>query len=151
MDQIKKNFIRLIYKIKNFKEINKKMYKGKIFRYNTKGMYLLPKLNIKISEIKQFFQRGINGYSYVDRYSIRDWFLTNIVNLLHDMQLDLHGSPYDISYEEWQSILKRMEECFRQANEDTCDEQYSDDYAFQKRMLDEGLSLFVNYFYDLWD
>lgn len=151
MDQIKKNFTRLIYRIKNFKEINKKMYKGKIFRYNTKGMYLLPKLNIKISEIKQFFQRGINGYSYVDRYSIKDWFLINIVNLLHDMQLDLHGSPCNISYEEWQSILKRMEECFRQADNDTCDEQYIDNYAFQKRMLDEGLSLFVNYFYDLWD
>ena len=151
MEQIKKNFIRLILRIKNGREIEKKMYKGKIFRYNTKGMYLLPKLNIKINEIKQFFQRGLNGYSYVDRYSIRDWFLDNIVNLLHDMQLDLHGCPINMSFEEWQSVLSRMYECFRQGNEDTCDEKYKDDYAFQKRMLDEGLSLFVNYFYDLWD
>lgn len=150
--RVKENLNRLIYRIKNAKLITKNRYKGKIFRYDTKGMYLIPRIRLRIDEIRQFFQRGRCGYSYVDAYSIRDWFLDTIVNILHDMILDLHGYPMDFeSFEDWQFTLHSMRECFRQANENTCDEKYVDDYEYRNQCLKDGLSLFVKYFEDLWD
>lgn len=151
-ERIKDNFCRLINKVINYKTISHKKYKGKIFRYNTKGMYLIPRIKLRVDEFRQFIQRGKCSYSYVDVYSISCWFLDNIVNLLHDMILDLHGYPINFeSFEDWKCVLETMYECFRQANENTCDEKYVEDYKYRHDMLKSGLDLFVKYFDDLWD
>lgn len=129
-------------------------YCGKIFRYNTKGMYFVSKLKLRLDEFVQFLERGRNGYSHVDRWSINEWFLDNIINLLGDMLSNLHGYPTNdeiTCFEDWVSILETMRECFRQANENTCDEKYIDDYEYRREMLNYGLNLFVKYFNDLWD
>lgn len=140
-------------KIKNAK-LNTR-YSGKIFRYNTKGMYLLPRIKIRINEISNFIQRGKKGYTDVDAYSIRDWFVKIMPHILNDMIQDIHGYPVGIveirSMQDWLSVLETMKECFRQADETTCDDKYVNDEEYRQEMLLNGLNLFVRYFNDLWD
>ena len=40
--------------------------------------------------------------------------------VLDTMRANLHGSPYGITFEEWQNILERMSYCFKEAHEETC-------------------------------
>lgn len=140
-------------KIKNAK-LNT-IYSGKIFRYDTRGMYLLSRLRVRLSEFISFIQRGKKGYSNIEAYSIKDWFLNIMPHMLDDMISDLHGYPLGLeeinSLEDWESELKLMSYCFRQASETSCDDKYEDNEEYRHDMQVLGLNLFVRYFDNLWD
>ena len=81
-----------------------------------------------LRELKWKFQRFHRGYSDNDAWSIRDWFLLIMPKVLDTMRANLHGSPYGITFEEWQNILERMSYCFKEAHEETCSQtnEYED-------------------------
>ena len=88
--------------------------------------------------VKCAYQRILFGYCDRDVWSIRDWFLAVIPNMLDDMSDNLHGFPssyspdsIDIheiqikdasmsSLEEWMKTLKHMAFLLREADEETC-------------------------------
>ena len=164
------------------------------------------------------YQRLRYGYCYRDAWSINEWFVTIIPNMIHDLRINTHGYPgYFTGTEEenvqkWDRILERMEFLFREAKEETCSRKnpYEDAHdrardAFIKKYglfgealktedeksqektksysrmytmsdvpeykdisdswlaaeselatyrnccMEEGMKLFVKYFWDLWD
>ena len=93
-------------------------------------------LRDKFYNLKWKFQRFHRGYSDNDAWSIRDWFLLIMPKVLDTMRANLHGSPYGITFEEWQNILERMSYCFKEAYEETCSQtnEYEDmfDITFEE-------------------
>jgi hypothetical protein len=85
-------------------------------------------LRDKFYNLKWKLQRFHRGYSDNDAWSIRDWFLLTMPKALDTMRANLQGSPYGITFEEWQNILERMSFCFKEAHEDTCSQtnEYED-------------------------
>lgn len=92
-----------------------------------------PSHNSPLRQIKRWkeditciCQRLRYGYCYRDVWSIDEWFLTVIPNMIHDLRINGHGYPgYFTGTEEenvrkWDMILKRIEFLFREANEETC-------------------------------
>ena len=148
----------LIYKIDNQDEINKSKYRGHIFSKSPPSN-LLYKLRYRKNELLDAFYRAKNGYSKWQPYDIKSWFAVNITHLLHDMILDLHGSPVyvdedgnvvSIDYDEWKTILIKMYNAFKKSlNEDETDLEEDSEEA--RKNLKEGLELFVKYFDNLWD
>ena len=149
MNIIKENFLRLIKRIRNSEKINKKLYKGKIFREDLQGMFFWNKLPRRKDELISAYQRAKNGYAKWEVYDIKSWFAINITHMLHDMILNLHSYPMGMSYDEWKSILKQMHKHFKLSlSEDETDFEHSEE---AKKHLKDGLNLFVKYFDDLWD
>lgn len=88
--------------------------------------------------VKYSYQRIRYGYCDRDIWSIRDWFLAVIPNMLDDMADNLHGFPSSYSpdcidvhsiqmedssrnsLEEWKDTLKHMAFLLREAGEETC-------------------------------
>ena len=93
-------------------------------------------LRDKFYNLKWKLQRFHRGYSDNDAWSIRDWFLLTMPKVLDTMRANLHGSPYGITFEEWQNILERMSYCFKEAHEETCSQtnEYEDmfDITFEE-------------------
>lgn len=154
------------------KAIPIKYYKGKIFSKDapTSPLY---RIKYRLNELKEFFQRGLNGYSHSDVWSIRDWFSDTFPHILSDMLQDLHSGPPNMEFEEWENELSKMLYYFMEANDKTCSQtnEYEKEYilngkskladlwwkrsveieTYKNDCLKKGLDLFNKYFNDLWD
>lgn len=147
-------------------------YRGRIFSKDA-PTNLLYRLKYRWNEIKEFFQRGRNGYSHSDVWSIRDWFSDTFPHILSDMLQDLHGCPSNMEFVEWENELSKMLYYFMEANDKTCSQtnEYEEEYilnskseladlwwkrsieieTYKNDCLKKGLILFTKYFCDLWD
>ncbi len=119
-------------------------------------------------KVRWFYQRGSRGYADCDVWSI-DWHLTSYMGkALRDLSQQVHGTPIidtgrplnpddpnDIdtfTMEEWKATILYIAETFDEARRvqemeyDTI-EQYQ---AAHKR-IQQGLSMFSEYFFSLWD
>lgn len=144
-----KQFKLLLYKIMNQNKIKKQLYRGKIFS-KSGPTSLIHNLRYRITEIRNAWNRAKNGYARYEAYDIKSWFAVNITHMLHDMILDLHSYPSNMTYEEWRNILLEMYKCFKYSlnnNETDLDIDNEIDY----NNLHKGLELFVKYFNDMWD
>lgn len=71
--------------------------------------------------IKAAYQRITRGFAYHDLYSIDNWFLDIMPEMLKKFRENLHSYPGDSefpTFESWTEYLKEMETHFRNANED---------------------------------
>lgn len=62
-----------------------------------------------------------------------------------------NGYPYNLTFEKWDTILEKIQIAFElivKGEEDYIEEQ---DKAIYKKAIDEGLDLFREYFFNLWD
>ena len=104
--------------------------------------------------LKWAWQRAIKGYCELDTYSVSDWFLNTLPDMLGEIKKNYTGYPDELTEDEWVRILDRMIFLLREANEDTCTKVDScDGYAEEEHNLnvckDEALELFSKWFYSL--
>lgn len=114
-----------------------------------------------------FFHRGKNGYSYIDAWSIDYYLCDVIVGLVKLLKANLHGAPHDLFDDsaenptwKWEEILDKIIEGF-QAGRAILDMDYMDGCSTreewepkQKELevkYNEGMGLFKEYFFHLWD
>lgn len=152
LEGVKLGLNSLLRKIKQPRSYSSRLYRGKIFSKDApKHPYFWFKY--KINDLRYFLQRGLNGYSEIDIYNIDLWFKHNIVNLLHDMIVELHGYPVNSdvhSFEEWKNILKTMYFYFKESDRRTCKKVYIDNVEYRRKLFNEGMKLFCKYYNDLW-
>ena len=97
-----------------------------VFLSYRKRESLWERISIWKEDIICIYQRLRYGYCYRDTWSIDQWFLTVVPNMIHDLRINSHGYPGSFegleeeNIQKWNRILKRMEFLFREANEDTC-------------------------------
>lgn len=53
-------------------------------------------------------------------YSVSDWFLNTLPDMLEEIKNNCTGYPDELTEDEWVRILDRMIFLLREANEDTC-------------------------------
>ena len=98
-------------------------------------------------DIKYCCQRISRGYCDEDLFSIYDWFLAVIPNMLEQYKAERHGSPgvlgenytnekgilvNDTCHAEWDEILSRMIFLFREADEFSCQRKNSYEDEFHR-------------------
>ena len=101
-------------------------------------------------DIVCIYQRLRYGYCYRDTWSIDQWFVTVVPNMLHDLRVNCHGYPgYFEGLEEenvkkWNQILYRMESLFREANEETCHRKnpYEEEHDQAQQEFNEKYGVF---------
>ena len=97
-----------------------------VFLSHRKRESLWERISIWKEDIICIYQRLRYGYCYRDTWSIDQWFLAVVPNMIHDLRVNSHGypgsfeGPEEENIRKWDRILKRMEFLFREANEDTC-------------------------------
>ena len=80
--------------------------------------------------IKWAWQRATKGYCELDTYSVSDWFLNTLPDMLEEIKKNYTGYPDELTEQEWNEILSRLTFLLREANKDTCtkvnpyDEEY---------------------------
>ena len=86
--------------------------------------------------IKWAWQRATKGYCELDTYSVSDWFLNTLPDMLEEIKNNCTGYPDELTEDEWVRILDRMIFLLREANEDTCTKvnPYESEYS---RISDE--------------
>ena len=102
------------------------------------SVYEKPQWRHPIITIKSFFvskkwakQRARKGYCELDTYSVSDWFLNTLPDMLDEIKKNYTGYPDELTEQEWNEILSRLIFLLREANEDTCtkvnpyDEEYT--------------------------
>lgn len=140
------------------------MLKG--FWKEHEGQKLFYKLRDLMGEIKLGFQRFWLGFDYSEVWNIDSSFIIKM-NLMLPILLKNHmGFPYDMTKEEWESVLQEMIDEFRLADEDNFMRHYAekydinlieDDYNINDYCTEydkhrkRALELFVKYFDSLWD
>lgn len=143
--------------------------------------YRIDKIIINLfRDIQCAYQRITKGYCFRDTWEISNWFLEIMPNMLTDLKNNCHGY-FGNSQEEYEAMLDKMIECFKEANQRTCSmkNEYYDTFPhywesdnltkeekinqkkwfdkeneiskYQQQKLNEGLELFNNHFNELWD
>lgn len=113
------------------------------------GFYFGYLRNFEIS-----WQRFWWGYAPDDFYNINSFVLTHIPKLLDLWGDSPAGHPMELTYEEWQDILRRIRLGFRAWE---ILEEDVDCWSDQERMaklrqrMEEGLELFAKWLPNLWD
>ena len=117
----------------------------------------------KETDITNFLERAIQGYTHEDLWDIDAWFTSIIPRMLQEFKEKSHGCiPGDLYFEngkyipdkpgvqeEWDAIIDRMIFCFTEAN--TCIFPFDEkEEAHGEQMKNEGLELFRKYFGNLW-
>lgn len=112
--------------------------------YFRSGEYLeIPKEIFR--NLKCCFQRITKGYCFRDIWSIDNWFLNVIPDMLDEYRDSTNGYPSsflknddsdtaeerDRAFEKWKGILTEMTFLFREANEETCQRKnpYAEEHA----------------------
>ena len=70
--------------------------------------------------LKWAWQRAIKGYCELDTYSVSDWFLNTLPDMLEKIKKNYTGYPDELTEQEWNEILSRLIFLLREANKDTC-------------------------------
>lgn len=117
-------------------------------------------------KVRWFYQRGRYGYCERDVWSL-DWHLTSYMGkALRDLAEQVHGTPIldtgrvitdpndcdTFTMEEWKATILYIAETFDVARkiqeyEFTKPEEYQE----AKKRVDQGLAMFSEYFFSLWD
>ena len=86
--------------------------------------------------IKWAWQRATKGYCELDTYSVSDWFLNTLPDMLEEIKKNYTGYPDELTEQEWNEILSRLTFLLREANKDTCTKvnPYESEYS---RISDE--------------
>ena len=91
------------------------------------SVYEKPQWQHPIITIKSFFvskkwakQRARKGYCEFDTYSVSDWFLNTLPDMLEEIKNNCTGYPDELTEDEWIRVLDRMIFLLREANKDTC-------------------------------
>ncbi len=96
-----------------------------------------PQWRHPIRTIKSFFtsikwawQRATRGYCERDLWSVSDWFLSTLPNMLEDAKTACIGYPVELEEREWNEILSQLTFLLREANENTCSKvnPYKEEY-----------------------
>lgn len=103
-------------------------------------------------EIKYFFQRGRRGYSDRDLWDINEYLATIIPPMMRYLKENGTGCPAELiknnSREKWEEIL---EDIARGFDEYSNVDKYGLHSEFSKKIMDEGMKLFIEYFGHYWD
>lgn len=100
--------------------------------FKSKELHNIPKEIFR--DLKCCVQRIKRGFCYRDIWSIDDWFLSVIPDMLDELKNTQHGFPTrflknngsdtdeerDRAAKKWEEILTEMAFLFREANEETC-------------------------------
>lgn len=114
-----------------------------------------------------FFYRGKNGYSYMDAWSVDYYLCDVIIGLVKLLKTNLHGAPSNLFDNEaenptwkWEEILDKIIEGFKAAHAllemdymDGCHsrEEWEPKQKALEAKYNEGMDLFKEYFFNLWD
>jgi len=104
-------------------------------------------------KIKWFIQRGKRGWADVDAWDINDYITSIMIGMLSRMlEGGLLSYPDRISPEEWESILKQMLEGFQIAQQILShDYQVGEDFKEKTAVFHQGMDLFKQWYFSLWD
>ena len=126
-----------------------------VFRKNPfRGFRKIPQF---FRSLKWAYQRATRGYADCDVWDIDIWFLSIIPNMLRDLESLGGGYPYGMTSIEWHATLREMARCFEGAGKDpdldTAGnlEKWEKFNEAREKDLDEGLKMFRENFWDLWD
>ena len=113
---------------------NSKLHKGKIFEFDKEDR-LFVKLKFILPSLRNFFQRGKNGYTRSDVWDLDIWFTKTIINMLND----LIEESEEFCEKDFIEILKYMRFCFLESQEDTCSQQneYEGKVIWSKDVIDD--------------
>ena len=93
-----------------------------------------PIITIKSSFVSKKWakQRAKKGYCELDTYSVSDWFLNTLPDMLEEIKKNYTGYPDELKEQEWNEILSRLIFLLREANDDTCSKvnPYDKEYNF---------------------
>lgn len=72
--------------------------------------------------LKWAWERATKGYCELDTYSVGDWFLNTLPDMLEKIKSkgSTYGYPAELTEEEWNENLSNLIFLLREANEDTC-------------------------------
>lgn len=131
-----------------FPEYDDPLLDFRIEQYNRRKSPLEEGTDALEKIIERADQRARRGYCDTDLYSIRDWFLSIIPDMLLEYKDSRNSSPcigedgehittgeshdYDFYSKNWDKILDRMIFLFREANEDTCSKKNPYDEEYNK-------------------
>lgn len=146
-----------------------KLFGGYRFPYCLREIKNIP------HAIKYRFQRAYKGFADCDTWSLDNYFIEVMKPALKYFKENQNGHPYDLTEEEWNSILDRMIFLLSEMDVDTCSQQneyyentdWVNDFDEETRKKavnrtieidkyidsckDEFFKLFSEYFYSLWD
>lgn len=136
----------------------KPVFSKEAYRYQLrKNVFGIP--DLFFSDIRCCCQRIRYGYCYKDLWSIDDWFLSVMPDMLQEYKENRNGSPgslgknytdekgvlrNDTCHEEWDKILDQMIFLLREADEDTCSRKnpLEEEYDRIYREFEEAYGLF---------
>ena len=110
-------------------------------------------------------QRAKKGYSDLDAWEIRTWFVHRIVPMLREMSDKANSHPEEMEFEEWQALLRHMADLAEIMDtwedgaikmklgideNDNTSESLERIYKEKYKAKDEFFTLFSKWFYHLW-
>lgn len=111
-------------------------------------------------EFPCYFHRAKKGYSYIDTWSFDAYLCGVITGGLKELKNRHIGYPASLSKEEWDEILGKIIDGFIAGKalidmdymEDSCrrEDWEPKEEAFKEK-FEEGMNLFREYFFHLWD
>jgi len=113
--------------------------------FKIKNLILNPLSAIR--EIKSIIQRAKNGYGYTDTFSLDIYFLKVFSKALKDFKKYNNGSPYELTYEEWNIIIQDMIDGFEEM-----EKAYWEwgDTSLAEKKYNKAMKLFVKWHRHLW-
>jgi len=100
-------------------------------------------------KLKWFIQRGKRGYADCDWWDMADYLIWIIVPMLKELKKHQHGYPNKASTpEKWDTILDQMIEGFEAGERILTDDCPS---VADQEIFNNGMKLFSEWFFDLWD
>lgn len=127
---------------------------------------MIWRLKYLFRSIKLAWQRIRKGYDDISVWNFQYDFIYRTANILEEMKQNLKSRPFDLTMEEWESIIDRMCTCVKMMD---CDYVYDElekisEPADSKEMVNrmneskeiaernkkEFFELFEKHFYNLW-
>ena len=117
------------------------------------------KINHTYWAIRYFIQRHITqGYADPEAFGLHYYASQYILPRLKAMRGDLHGSPADLEFEEWEKVIDEIIWSLQRHLEyqDMPDgvyfpKTYSEEQIAEGLRMDKGFELMGKYWADLWD
>lgn len=116
----------------------------------------MRKLRRKIKDMRRkvqwSYQRVTRGYSDLDSWNLNSFVAGVVAGVVKQMRENGFGYPADLTEDEWQDILLKIEDGFRAATD-----LYEMNYDGRKEAdaleatFREGMDLFSKWFHSLWD
>ncbi len=118
-------------------------------------------VQVQLRNVKSFLQRGKRGYAQRDLWHFSGYLATMLPEAICDLRDNVIGYPCSLeSSEEWEDVLTQIADGFdagKQLQEGPVDASdltvYGDDASADELQarFDNGMELFKEYFFDLWD